>query len=107
LLRLLVKNQVQLSGKLNVTETINDGLEMSIQGDRCQLDGQNCDAFREQRFNGVCDRLAETNSFLTPFFEHIEPRLKCPLQKVRKFFLITVELFGWTKNFVPILYIFG
>lgn len=76
-------NRIRYSGILNVVNDIFGPLELWVEINRCDIAMKNCEKFPTQKFNRLCQRLTDTNTFYYGAVSTVEPKLACPLRAQR------------------------
>ncbi|XP_055600313.1 uncharacterized protein LOC129749374 [Uranotaenia lowii] len=93
------KNVVQLHGNFNVTETIQEPLEMALITNRCSMDMKSCEQFNKMTVSRLCSVLSNEKNMWTSFYKSVDPDLRCPFQPgIYKFINSSSDL-SFFRNF--------
>jgi hypothetical protein len=78
-------NKIVLSGEMKVANDIVEPMELYIDTRKCYQTENRCiENFPRETIENLCEKFDDRNdSFWTPFFDGIVPRLGCPMKKVR------------------------
>ncbi|KAK4884602.1 hypothetical protein RN001_000873 [Aquatica leii] len=75
-------NEITISAKIVATRDLLPQLKLVLKLDRCRVreDLDSCEPYQDVNRNNLCELQKARNQPWTPFFNHMEPNLPCPLK---------------------------
>lgn len=81
-------------------QDVTEPVQFHMKYFKCTLDSVgSCDDHETMKFDNVCDRLSEKNALWTPLLKIINPKMSCPIKKVKQKMLLLFQLKQLTLTF--------